>query len=292
MQRAMRPGGSIGLAALLLAVVCGCEDAAFPTPRADRELVQKIRSGAGGGAGAAEAAPTGTGWGTLRGQFVLDGALPALADIPAGGQDVAVCGAVAPNQSLVVDSGTQGIANVVLFARKVSRTFQEEGAPPPEPLVFDQKACLFLTHVAATRVGAPIKVKNSDPVSHNTNIAPPGGAAINPLLAANAEIEYAFTKPLSAPTAVSCNIHPWMKAYLIARPDNYVAVSDAQGKFEIPNLPAGEKIEFQVWHERAGGKGGPLAAKPEWRGGRFTLTIPADGVEDLQAIRLPVAAFQ
>ena len=58
------------------------------------------------------------------------------------------------------------------------------------------------------------------------------------------------------PVSVTCNIHPWMKAYAVFREDGYVAVSSGDGTFEIPDLPAGEPLEFQVWHERATGRGG------------------------------------
>ena len=56
-----------------------------------------------------------------------------------------------------------------------------------------------------------------------------------------------------------------MKAYIIARDDPYVAVTKPDGTFEIKNLPAGEDIEFQVWHEQAPGG---LEAKGGWSKGR------------------------
>jgi hypothetical protein len=80
-----------------------------------------------------------------------------------------------------------------------------------------------------------------------------------------------------------------MKAYIIARDDSYFAVTKPDGTFEIANLPAGDEIEFQVWHERAG-KG--LAAQPDWKGGRFKVTIPADGAADLGQIKVPVSVLQ
>jgi hypothetical protein len=65
-------------------------------------------------------------------------------------------------------------------------------------------------------------------------------------------------------------------------------VTKADGSFEIPNLPAGEKVEFQVWHE----KQSKLAAKPEWAQGRFTVTIPKDDVLDLGQIQVAPGALQ
>jgi hypothetical protein len=78
-----------------------------------------------------------------------------------------------------------------------------------------------------------------------------------------------------------------MKSYLIARDDPYFAVTGKDGSFEIANLPAGEEIEFQVWHERsaAGISAGPVSK------GRFKVKVPADGVEDMKVIEVPAGEF-
>ena len=50
---------------------------------------------------------------------------------------------------------------------------------------------------------------------------------------------------------VVCNIHPFMKGYILLLDHPYMAVSGDDGTFEIKNIPAG-KHEFQFWHEAAG----------------------------------------
>lgn len=276
----------LGLAALSW----GCGRSLPADPPADLAIVEAIRSGDAGAAGAATTQqPTGTGWGTLRGVFHYNGAVPAVGTLKAGGQDAAVCGQTVTDESLLVDPDTKGIRGVVVYARNARRVFEGESAAPAEPMVFDQKKCAFLSHVAGIQVGQTLLIKNSDPMSHNTNLSPPGNQPSNNLLSPGGEAPYEFTRALSSPAPVTCNIHPWMKAYLIARDDPYFAITAVDGSFEIPNLPAGEEIEFQVWHERASGG---LEAKPDWSRGRFTLIVPADGVEDLQTIDVPASAFQ
>ena len=49
-----------------------------------------------------------------------------------------------------------------------------------------------------------------------------------------------------------------MVAYMLPRENGYFAVTDAEGRFEIANLPAGEPLEFQVWHESGGAAGNGL----------------------------------
>ena len=93
---------------------------------------------------------------------------------------------------------------------------------------------------------------------------------------------------------VTCNIHPWMKAYAVFRKDGYVAVSGPDGTFTIPDLPAGETIEFQVWHERSGGPNGALGLeKPDLKWtpkGRFQVKLESDEVKDLGTLEVPAGA--
>ena len=275
--------------ALVLAA-SGCAQQTWPDPRPSLEEVAAIRARGGGGAGGAAAAaqPTGTGWGTLKGRFLLAGGAPALDALSTGGKDGQVCGNSVPNQSLVVDSATRGIANVLVYARKVSRVFAEENAAPPAEALFDQKNCVFLSHVMGVKTAQTMLIKNSDPIGHNTNMSPQGNPGINPLLAPGGEVRYQFQRQLTIPAEATCSIHPWMKAYVLARDDGYFAVTAPDGSFEIPNLPAGEDIEFQVWHERAP-QG--LEAASGWARGRFTKKIGENETLDLGAVEVPVGQF-
>ena len=153
-----------------------------------------------------------------------------------------------------------------------------------DEVVFDQKDCVFLSHVLPVRVGQTVVIKNSDPIGHNTKITTQADVDINPLLPPNEQMKHKFSRPQNIPVPVGCNIHPWMKAYILPRNDSYVAVSRADGSFEIANLPAGEEIEFQVWHERAAGASrglrgqeglgqGPIQAQAEGRGNQGPGTI-------------------
>jgi hypothetical protein len=114
---------------------------------------------------------------------------------------------------------------------------------------------------------------------------------INPSLSPDGSLKHTFNRKQNKPVPVACSIHPWMNGYVLPRDNPYVAVTAKNGSFTLEKLPAGD-LEFQVWHEKAGGGGGPLQAKTEWSGGRFKLTIPADGVKDLGTIEIPASAFE
>ena len=118
---------------------------------------------------------------------------------------------------------------------------------------------MFLTDVLGCQVNQKIDVKNSDPVGHNTKIDPAKGVPFNQNLPTGQVLVYTATAEEAFPAIVSCSIHPWMRAYMLPRKDKYFAVTKPDGSFEIPNLPAGEEFEIQVWHQRGAGPGGGLA---------------------------------
>lgn len=280
-------------------VVClfstGCGPVRVPTPVADVAAAAALRetlsaAGAAAGGGAVEAAATGTGWATLKGRFVFAGT-PGEAKALVADKDTEVCGKMSKllDRSLLVDPSSKGLANVVVFARKTSRV--KDAGPGPQ-VVFDQKNCEFLAPVFAARVGQPIDIRNSDPVGHNTNIS---GSDFNQLIPAAGGLVYAPKSETGMPTMVTCNVHPWMKAYMVFRKDGYVAVTAADGSFTIPDLPAGEALEFQVWHERSTGANGALGlAKPELKWtpkGRFQIKLEENEVKDLGTLEVPASAI-
>jgi hypothetical protein len=208
-------------------------------------------------------------------------------------REFCTAGGVAPPQEfLLVDPGTKGIKNVVIFLRDASR-IHDSAKPKNDSVVFDQKVCVFLTHVAALTVGQALDIRNSDPTGHNTNIPE---MSFNQLIPAGGSIPFPVQKESAMPLAVNCSIHPWMRAYVMARKNGYFAVTDAQGRFEIPNVPAGEPLEFQVWHESGGGPSSglvgttPEAADVKWSNrGRMTVTLNENDKKEIKVVVPPKA---
>lgn len=288
-------GGRLACVAVCAASAVGCGSPRLSSPAPDAEAAQALRvvlaTAGSGGAAEEAAASTGTGWGTLTGRFVFVGT-PGEPKALVVDKDTAVCTAEGRklfDQSLQVGSDG-GLANVVVFARKVTRV--KDRPVPEKPLVFDQKACEFLAPVFAARVGEPIDVRNSDPIGHNTNIS---GTSFNQLIPAGEGTIFTPAAETGIPVMVTCNIHPWMKSYAVFRKDGYVAVTGSDGTFSIPDLPAGETIEFQVWHERSTGPNGAVAAeKPElkWSSkGRFTVRLEPEQTLDIGNVEIQASAL-
>jgi hypothetical protein len=306
MHRTKRIRSAAAIVALLgatfLSGTAGCQRGGDPGPVADATQVAAIREAlhAEAGAGGAAAAPVGTGWATLKGVFKFAGDPPQMPPYDVT-KDEAVCkpGGVAPPQELlVVDPGTSGIANIAIFPRTVSRV-HESAEPGTEPLVFDQKACVFLSHVMGLTINTPIEIKNSDPppVGHNTKIEGRQNT-FNQTIPPGEQLVWTAKREEAMPIRVRCTMHPWMAAYMLPRKTKYYAVTAPDGTFEIANLPAGEELQIQVWHESAAGAQQALvvdtdAAKElDWDGkGRFSITLEEDEVREIEIV-VPAAAFR
>lgn len=254
------------------------------------------------GAGAAQAGPAAavavaepTGWATVRGKFILAGNAPARNALKIG-NDVSVCapgGKTVLDEELVVDSNG-GIKDVAIFLTtklpandpKWEHPDYTANATGEAQLPFDQKECIFLSHLYIMRSTQTLLIKNSDPVGHNTNISPSAGSkatSANYLLPANSSASYKPVGESLVPNNVSCSIHPWMSALLLTRNNPYYAVSAPDGTFEIKNVPAGVELEFAVWQQKAGfmtkvqvQEGGGAAAVQTWKKGRFKRTLTAE----------------
>ena len=179
-----------------------------------------------------------------------------------------------------MSTGSKGIKNVAIFLRDASRV-HESAKPKTDPVVFDQKDCVFLD-ARCRRDGRPTdrhQEQRSDRPQHEHRRH---AASINRFPPA-ASIPYKVQKEDAVPAKVTCSIHPWMIAYMLPRKNGYFAVTDADGKFEIANVPAGEPLEIQVWHEsgaaagkRPGRRRRPMRQTLKWSNrGRVTVTLAA-----------------
>jgi plastocyanin len=231
-------------------------------------------------------------WGTIKGKFVFGGDAPSPAALTAD-KDVEVCGKhKLVNEELVVGAD-KGVANVVVFVRdKGVKVHPDAAAAKADKVVLDNKNCRFEPHVAFVQAGQTLVLKNSDTVGHNSNIATLKNSPSNSLIPAGGESPLTFKDDEAIPAQVTCNIHPWMKAWLVVRTNPYAAVSKADGSFEIKNVPVGE-VELQMWHEKAGyiGEIKVGGASEKTAKGRKKVKVAAAGT-DLGEITLGADLFK
>jgi plastocyanin len=240
--------------------------------------------------GAGPAAFAADEYGSVTGQFVIDGEVPESKLIVEKGdttvKDAAVCAANdLEDETLVVDPATKGIANIFVYMRKAKKVHPDLKKSKEKTVVFDQKGCRFIPRTLFVRTDQTVTVKSDDDVAHNTHTYPFRNQAVNFLLKPKNRSgeEVSNRRAESLPTSVKCDIHPWMQAYWLILDHPYGAITDKTGRFTIDKLPVGEH-EFRVWQERSG-----YVPAGEKRG--FKVVITANETTDLGVIKQPPSEF-
>lgn len=173
------------------------------------------------------------------------------------------------DQSLVVRDGH--LTNVVVWISTglEGRTF----APPSEPVVMDQRGCLYVPRVAAAMVGQPIEFLNSDSEAHNVHGKPGQAKGWNFLMNRRAGARRIVVETPEIGIPVGCDIHPWMQAYLTVVPHPFFGVTGETGTVRLPGVPAGPYV-VSAWHERLGTKEQSVTVVP---GAIGSIEIRYDG---------------
>lgn len=193
-------------------------------------------------------------WGTVKGRFVVDGDVAALPAMEVT-KDAEFCGPKLPDPSILVGekNGLQNVAMWLYLDRgdDAPAVHPDYAAAAKQPVVVDNKACLYAPHIAMAVVGQPVEFKNSDPIPHNFKVEGFANAGMNNLVPVGGVYEHKFDSEERYPMNASCSIHPWMSAKIVVRELPYMAVTGEDGSFEIKNLPVGEH-KLQIWHEVPG----------------------------------------
>jgi len=187
--------------------------------------------------------------GSIQARVSYAGSPPTPATVNMSGTPA--CAALHPNpvpdQTLVVSDGRVAGAVVYIKSGLGDRAF----AAPAQPVVIDQKGCLYDPHVVAVMVGQPLEFRNSDQEAHNVHGRPKDVDAWNFLMSRpNSTRDVTFDKP-EVGIPVSCDVHPWMRAYVSVFDDPYFAVTPSGGTVTLKPVPPGDYV-VAVWHESLG----------------------------------------
>jgi len=192
---------------------------------------------------------------TISGRITIAGAIPKTKSL-AVHRDIAVCGTTIPNEAVIVDPGSHGLAEVVVSLEGVTK-----GKPIPDnaTLVVENRTCRFIHRTNAAPVGSALEIRNTDPVMHNTHIRKDtrfGSTLINVSQPVGTK---AILKPLSDSGMfdVRCDAHPFMLGSIHVFEHPYFSVTDDTGRFELTKVPPGT-YRLRIWHERLGMREKPI----------------------------------
>jgi plastocyanin len=175
------------------------------------------------------ATPQARATGALEGRVTFEGTPPPPTIVVEGGS----------TQYLLYLDKAGGLQHAVVFLADATAT----NPARPRPATVNQFSFIFEPQVLAVRAGQPVRFTNDDPAHHNVRSRDGNpanafyfdtGAGVRP-----APTHRFAPTPIDSPVELSCDIHPWMAAWIYAFDRGAFTTTDASGRFRIDNIPPG-----------------------------------------------------
>ena len=174
-----------------------------------------------------------TGGGSVEGQIVYKGQVQTRKIIP--NKDVEVCGGIR-DEPLIQVGPDQAVENAVVYLADVAKG-KAWPAETGKPAELANLKCRFVPDVQVIRAG-PLVVINSDPILHNTHGYYGTRTAFNMALPNQGQrIPTELTR--AGTVRVDCDAHGWMEGWIYVVDNPYYAITKADGKFNITDVPPG-----------------------------------------------------
>src|SRR5262245_52939353 len=159
----------------------------------------------------------------------------------------AACGGAGPPQpsakAPVTSAGTPGMTQVTGRAPAGALvTLEPASGPLPLPeggALMDQFAKQFVPTLLFVRVGQPVTFRNSEDQLHDvTVVRSRTGTAVFNVSQDPFEVHH-FTFDRPGEFDVNCDVHPGMRATIVATTTPYAVYSDGAGRYMLPNVQPG-----------------------------------------------------
>ncbi|MGH7553436.1 MAG: carboxypeptidase regulatory-like domain-containing protein [Longimicrobiales bacterium] len=188
---------------------------------------------------------------TIAGSVRFEGAPPARQPIDMGADPYcANAHGTHPPTAKAIDIGPEGrLRSAVVYVKQGLPA--EKPPAPTQPVVLDQRGCMYEPRVVALRAGQTLVVRNSDATLHNVHVSPQSNRGFNigqPIR--GLEAKRVFDKA-EVGIKVACDIHGWMGGAIAVFDHPWFAVTGEDGSYSLEGLPAGDYV-VEVWHETLG----------------------------------------
>lgn len=241
-----------GVAALVLGSGCG-EEKKPPVPTPGAPAAPAAPATGGGDTAAKPKFDASKATETISGTVKFDGDAPKVKKVLISGD--AFCeehnkgDQAAVNEGLLVDATSKGIMNAFVYVKSGPVTeFSHEA--PAGAVQIDQHGCVYKPHVVGAMAKQKVKVGSDDDTKHNVHWVSKLSGDKNETSTKGSFVEVDL-KRAELGAYFKCDIHSWMQAYVCVSSHPFFAVTDKDGKFTLPKLPAGE-YEIGLWHESLG----------------------------------------
>lgn len=181
----------------------------------------------------------------IRGVVVNGGPAPERKQIPIN-IDQYVCGKSRESDELVVGAN-RGIRWAVVSLQTPPAGARPD--PPAKPVQMDQQQCVYVPRVVVVPVGGTVEFLNSDRLLHNLHSASSENPTFNRTQPKGRTIPMTFKKPETV--RIDCDLHTWMRAWVVVAEHPFYAVTGPGGEFVLDNVPPG-KYTLKIWQETLG----------------------------------------
>ncbi|MGP0564642.1 MULTISPECIES: tetratricopeptide repeat protein [unclassified Nitrospina] len=192
--------------------------------------------------------------GSLKGKVRMNGSIPKprvfhLINIP----NIKYCSRISDGQGhrilhdfVVNDTGA--LKDTVIAILNV-----EKGKPFPRKMTnVTISRCQADQYVIGFKNGEDLLLENTDPIKHEMALYEVNGVykyqvSNKNTMPHSSQVRSLFMKPGAPELILKCNLHPFIqtRGLMVANP--YYAVTDAEGNFEIHDIPPGT-YEVMAWH--------------------------------------------
>jgi len=181
----------------------------------------------------------------IRGVVLNAGPAPERKQIPIN-IDQYVCGKNRESDELIVGPN-RGIRWAVGSLQTPPAGARLEA--PSTPVQVDQQQCVYVPRVVVVPVGGTVEFLNSDRLLHNLHSVSTENPTFNRTQPKGRAIPMVFKKPEIV--RVDCDLHTWMRAWVVVADHPFYAVTGANGEFVLDNVPPG-KYTLKIWQETLG----------------------------------------
>lgn len=158
------------------------------------------------------------------------------------------------SEALIVDPAHHGIQNVVVSIRGIPAG--KDWSFPDTGPALDQQGCRFIPHVLVVPAGQTFRVLNNDGLMHNIHTHSKINRSVNraqPKILKQLQLKINQAEFVR----VTCDVHKWMEAWIVAAEHPYFVVTDENGSFRLDQVPPGS-YTLEFWHETLGKQSQPL----------------------------------
>jgi plastocyanin len=264
----------VALSTLALTVGVGCPEDPKPTPPKPATVATVVTPVTTTTGAAKPAAPAGKdgpmGTATIKGVVNFSGKAPEM-KVPKKRKDAEFCKTKEVKYNAVIADGGK-LAET--FVRLSNDSVKGEYKAPAKHGEIDQIDCMYSPRIQGVVAGQELDIKNQDGTLHNVHTfkgtetwfnqaQPKGSPEISKELEDTKVIKF------------TCDVHPWMRGFVVASSHPFFAVSGKDGTFAIEKVPAG-KYDVEAWHPTYGLK---KASVDVVDGKTAEVTFAYDGTE-------------